>query len=302
MIGTFILLSLAAVGVVTILFLGGPEYHLYKADLHKSAINYFGESASAPTQVNGVAVLRNQSIIRGQSVFQPVSALEQGIACVQQYKKSKDPSLLRIAESELQLLNEAYPVNSKGERWITYAFPFALHQQKALTINPPWNSGMAQGLALELSTSLYFITGAQNFLQLAKEYFAPLEHVIKEKDLTKAPRFVTFMDPSGYVWFEEYAGDISPMRVINGHLYATLGIYDFWQVTGDHKARDLFLGGVETIRHYFPDFRNPGAPSWYSLGTKGLDKAASKKYHFIVTQQIAYVGQVLGSRCCRFRL
>jgi D-glucuronyl C5-epimerase C-terminus len=288
-------LSVLAIGVILLLLPSGPGFHRYKGEIRRSAVGYFAENAPTPSLVGGVAIIKNQSIIRGHSVFQPVSILEQGIACVQEYQRIKDQKFLHIAESELQLLNKTYPVNSQGERWISYVFPFALHQQQSLTINPPWHSGMAQGLAVELATSLFSMTGDKNYLISAQQYFAPLALVFKEKTLPQTQRFVSFVDPAGFLWFEEYAGDITPNRVINGHLYATLGIYDYWQATGSHQARDLFFGGVETIRHYFPEFRNPGGASWYSLGTKGVDKAASRKYHAIVTGQISYLGRLLGS-------
>ena len=56
-----------------------------------------------------------------------------------------------------------------------------------------------------------------------------------------------FVDRHGYLWFEEYAGDTKPLLVLNGHMFAIFGVWDYYQLTQSAKAKRLFDGGVTLL-------------------------------------------------------
>jgi len=86
-----------------------------------------------------------------------------------------------------------------------------------------------------------------------------------------------FVDDRGYVWLEEYPKD-PPLRVLNGHISAALGLYYYANATGDPRAVQLFDAAATTVRHEVEDFRVPGSYSKYDLET-GL--SAGPEYHAI---------------------
>lgn len=95
------------------------------------------------------------------------------------------------------------------------------------------------------------------------------------------------------LWFEEYAGDVAPMKVLNGHLFAVFGLYDVWRHTGSSEAELLALEGARTVAHYSEDFRRPPGPSVYGLRVDS-PIARSPKYHSIHIRQLLYLEQMTG--------
>ena len=77
--------------------------------------------------------------------------------------------------------------------------------------------------------------------------------------------WTTFTDDDGYLWFEEYPGATTPLRVLNGHVSALYGYWERAQATGNEAARRLFDGGATTALHYAELLRRPGAYSGYSV-------------------------------------
>jgi hypothetical protein len=151
---------------------------------------------------------------------------------------------------------------------------------------------MAQGLVLSLSSRLYEETKDLKYLKESQKVFAALDQIFKVKDLTKDSQFVTFIDDKNYLWLEEYAGDVAPMKVINGHIFAIFGLADYWKVSASSEAADLIDGGATTIDHYFNSFRNPGGVAWYGLRIQNNPNALSKKYHRIVTDQLKVLASI----------
>ncbi len=58
-------------------------------------------------------------------------------------------------------------------------------------------------------------------------------------------------------------GDVEPLLVFNGHIFALYGLYDYAMLTGDAHAIDFFDGGATTIRNHIDTIRVPGGISYY---------------------------------------
>ena len=83
--------------------------------------------------------------------------------------------------------------------------------------------------------------------------------------------------PSG-LFFEEYPSG-TPSRVLNGHIFTLLGIYDLWKSSGREDIKDAFLSGVRAFESLRPLYRKYILWTNYDLYLGG--RTASLKYHLL---------------------
>ena len=135
-------------------------------------------------------------------------------------------------------------------------------------LTPPWRSGMAQGAGLDVLSKAYAITKDPSYLTSAK--YALNAFLVSVKN-----GGVTYQDSDQDWWFEEYvANNGIESRVLNGAIYALLDIYEFWKITGDTTARDVYFKGLSSIRNRLAEY-DTGWWSYYdAIGT-----IATEKYH-----------------------
>lgn len=107
---------------------------------------------------------------------------------------------------------------------------------------------------------------------------------------------MTTLDANGRVWFEEYASDrTTPPLVINGLAFAIFGMYDYFQITQDPRARILMDAGATTYRDSHPEYRNPGGISYYCAENPHCQHyrwARSVHYHEVVVDQLKVLSQM----------
>jgi hypothetical protein len=178
-----------------------------------------------------------------------------------------------------QLILEAF--EEDDAEFYPYWYPWHLHQLIDFPMTPPWYSGMAQGYALIAFCRLARITGSDRYLLHAERTFHSLLRVPSDRNLT----WVTDIIDQNFIWFEEYAKDQGESdRTINGHIYAIYGLYEYFLMTGDERARELADGGLTTTLHIMDRWRVPGRISTYCL-THGTYAAS---YHASHCRQLVY--------------
>jgi len=136
-------------------------------------------------------------------------------------------------------------------------------------MTPPWRSGMAQGLALQVLIRAHSITNDEKYLNSAQRllncFFVGLEN-----------GGVTRKSAASGWWYEEYADEGSEeTRVLNGMMFAVIGIHDYYQYTGDADAKYLFDQGIKALEKGLPMYDNNGNSYYDILGNP------SGKYHDI---------------------
>ena len=181
-------------------------------------------------------------------------------------------------------------VISRDAWYFPYPFDFALHGRATETLRAPWYSAMAQGLALSLFVDLYERTDDDAWLTAATGTVASFRNGPE----TGMP-WVIHIDDAGYLWLEEYPVD-PPNRsdfTLNGHMFATFGLFDYATLTGDPLTTTLFDGGVTTARRYGGSFAPDGfrVQRWLSAYCLRHD-VLDAKYHGIVTDQFIAVHSI----------
>jgi hypothetical protein len=132
---------------------------------------------------------------------------------------------------------------------------------------PPWTSGLSQGTAIQAFARGYDLLGDPAYKRVGHDALGAFE---------KAPPLGVRVSADGGSHYLIYS--MSPgLRVLNGFLQATTGLYDFATLTGDAKARKLFKAGDRAARREVPKF-DTGAWSRYSLGGRESDLG----YHRLV--------------------
>jgi hypothetical protein len=81
---------------------------------------------------------------------------------------------------------------------------------------------------------------------------------------------------------EEYAG-AHPDRTYNGQMFSAWGLWDYYRLTSDARARTLWDGAVTTVVAYAPPIRNAGWLSSYCLSHQW---SVVETYHLIHISQL----------------
>jgi len=162
-----------------------------------------------------------------------------------------------------------------------------------LSLEPGWYSAMAQGQAMSLLVRAHARSGRQEYLDAAVRALALF-------DVTSADGGIVakFMDQ--YVWYEEYP-TIPPCFVLNGFMYALIGLYDVSVTTSPGEARStatrLFSSGVASLRRMLPLF-DTGSGTVYDLRHLTLGAAAPPNrarwdYHATHVNQLLLLSSLL---------
>jgi hypothetical protein len=152
---------------------------------------------------------------------------------------------------------DALMAHADGVRF-PYRFDFPQEHEKA-----PWTSMFAQGLALVLFTWL---------------------------DRPEAPAIAGTITPDAGGWFEEYPGS-SP--VVDGHIFAALGLYEYAHASGDKRAERRALDAIELVRAQVGVFVTSSGV-WYDLQH---EQRLGALYPSIEIEQFSWLSAITGERC-----
>lgn len=222
----------------------------------------------------------------GQRADHPVAYAQYGISALMEYEATGEQLWLDRAVRHAERLAEIR-TERDGAWWFPYLFPWTYYQR---TMTVPWWSGMAQGQALSLFTRLAEATGDTRWSDAAHStwlsFLQPREAGVP---------WSTMVD-SGHLFFEEYAGNQPPLLVLNGHVFALFGVYDYWRMTGDAEAARYIDGAATTVLAIMPLIRNPGGVSYYCVQAVYCQSPLwqNSAYHAIHSWQLDTVARLTG--------
>lgn len=214
----------------------------------------------------------------GKVYNQPLSQAQYALANLNSYRLTANSAYLTIAERNAQRIVDRSVV-SDGARYFHYDFAFAPLHDTSQQLSAPWYSAMAEGEALSTFTRLYLATKDPKWRTAADATF---------KSLSQAPSgrnpFVSYVDSAKHLWLEEYPRypSADSENVLNGHIFATFGLLDYWQLTRNTEALSLIRGAIATVQAtVMTRFRRVNAASVYSL----RHKTPAGSYHAVVIEQ-----------------
>lgn len=153
------------------------------------------------------------------------------------------------------------------------------------TLRAPWYSGLAQGQGISVLVRAYKDSGDARYLDAAQQALACFRVPMQSGG-------VAFTDGSGDLWFEEYIVS-PPTHILNGFIWATWGLYDYFLATNDRSVHELFSRAVRTMLHNL-DRYDLGFWSLYEQSGTRVPMVASPFYHQLHIVQLRIMHRLTG--------
>ena len=143
------------------------------------------------------------------------------------------------------------------------------------SVQAPFTSGMTSGLAMEVMLKAFSLTGDSSLLHDASL-------LLQGFAVSVAAGGFTFQESTGW-WYEEIAdaGGHTP-RILDGHIFALMGLHYYDSVRHDSLAGRYFRLGEAALRHVLPAYDAGDGNMYYDK----YGKPADKKYKKILTAQM----------------
>jgi hypothetical protein len=130
---------------------------------------------------------------------------------------------------------------------------------------------MTQGHAMQVLVRAHALTRDP-------QYYAAAQHALEAMFLDIADGGVRIRDPAraDAWWYAEYPSPSRPRRVLNGMMFALVGIHELWVVRGDERARTALGNGLRAALQRLSDY---DTGSWSRYDARGTP--AGPGYHRI---------------------
>lgn len=157
------------------------------------------------------------------------------------------------------------------------------------SVGVPYTSGMTSGLAIQVFTDAYRLTKSSKYLEYAKAllngYFVPVQ----------AGGF-TYTGDKGW-WYEELADTaMHTPHILDGHIFAITGVYEYWLVTKDDSAAIIIDKGIQSLKSTLACYDIGNGWAYYDI----YKKPADKKYQRILTAQMQQLYSISANSLFKF--
>jgi hypothetical protein len=204
---------------------------------------------SHPKDEDGVP-MRDRSGVR---FYSPTGVAWAGVELLAIYVRTGNQFAYDVAHACARKLRELMD-RAGGSGWLPWTVPNGKNR-----LRPPWYNALSQGTALALFSRLYQLEHDPDDLKTANLLFKTFEQIGPRDD-----PWISQITRRGYLWFEHFAGGYHE-HVLNAHMWATFGLYDYWLIAPSAASLRFLEGGVTTVRDKAHKFRRPGTYSWYCL-------------------------------------
>lgn len=198
--------------------------------------------------------------------YNPLAVAQYGLGHYNLFLASQDQKHLYVAKVQADWLLRNLEENKFG-LWV-WKHKFQWHYKHYL--QPGWYSAHAQGTGISLLARMYKHTKDERYLEAAHKAFESLDTPISDGG-------VKYIDHNNNTWLEEYLVN-PPTHILNGFFWALWGVWDYYVLTKDERARLLFDSCVKTFKIYLPRY-DAGFWSLYDLSQQALKMVASPFYH-----------------------
>lgn len=223
----------------------------------------------------------------GERADHPVVYAQYGLSALIEYQRTGEAMWLERALRHAERITEMR-VERDGAWWYPYLFPWTYDRR---TLAAPWSSAMAQGEALSLFTRLAETTGDARWAEAADRTWASFA----QEHTGTGPWGTLVIDD--HLYFEAFAGNQPPLLVLNTHVFAMFGVYDYWRYTGDPEAARYFDGAATSLlERMLPVSRVEGGISFYCVQAEYCHRPLwqSDRYHLIVIWQMDTLARITG--------
>jgi len=243
-------------------------------------MNFAGKAGYAgPHDSSGIPLLNYRGAIGVQ--YNPIAIAQWGLGNLGIFRKTAHTESERKFLRASDWLSAHLEPNACGIPVWNHHFDWEYRSR----LKAPWYSGLAQGQGISLLVRAHAQTGEKRYLEAAAVAF----HSFLRNTNNGG---VTFTDPEGNLWFEEYLVS-PPTHILNGFMWAAWGVYDFFLATANVEARELFASAVKTLQTNLHRY-DLGFWSLYEQSGTRLPMVASPFYHRLHITQLRVMHRLTG--------
>lgn len=216
----------------------------------------------------------------------PVAQIQYALNNLASFRATGDPFYLKRcrANAERNISRRTY---ARGAYYYPYPFNYTHTVHTGLVFKAPWYSGMAQGEALSLFSQLASLSPALSYTDRQRyRTIAGYTFVSLLRSNNYNPWVIN--KDGEYYWIQEYPTRPEngyPDYTYNGMMFAMLGIWDYYKLTSDPLAFQLWDGSLTTIDKYYPNLRNIGDASDYCR-THNIPTPTYHQHHIDLLDQL----------------
>lgn len=223
-------------------FIEEPIYYPVRSDALFSCNLVYDEKGAVFNDYKGI-IGRN---------YNPAYVAWHGISNLQKWLETKDDKYYGVFKDQVSWLKENY--KDGAERGYVWTYEFDWQEGLKGRFKAPWISAMAQGLCISLLVRASTVLNDAECLQIAAQ-------AVKVFELNVEAGGVRHIE-DGHALYEEYPA--YPLaHVLDGSLFALVGLYDLWRATSNESNKKIFFEGVRGVEYKlaFWNYRNKW--SWY---------------------------------------
>lgn len=222
----------------------------------------------------------------GKKQFHPVWVAQYAIAAIVKYEQTGEVGWLNRAIRHADELIRNRVV--RGDAWF-YQYNWSKTYDQR-TLKDRWWSGMAQGEALTVFSKL-------NQLRPSSKWRSAAWHTFQSYTLIGAHSNRipwTSVIIGRELWFEEYAGRMQPLQVLNGQIFAIYGLWEYYKINPSPAVRVLADGGLTTVLESMDAIRAEGQCSYYCAQGGYCQRPIWQHhgYHMIHVQQLETLARI----------
>ena len=267
----------------------GPGRHV---DLTSPRGYYLDYSSRADypfeTDAQGVPLWRSG----GTVPYSPTDVAQFALGNLERYLESGSLPGRRLFEASVRCLMRTFEEVPGG--FVGWPMPTAPRAYRE-ALGDGWFSGMAQGEIISVLVRAETLFGIKDAMELAGRALTALDVPVEDGGLLRE-----IGDPGAggglerMAFAEEYPMPSRPSLVLNGHVHALWGIYDYLLVAGDERAQGLFQRCVRGLEYLLERY-DLGYWTRYDLdeGWRGVN-VASPMYHRIHIGQMKWLARITG--------
>ena len=218
--------------------------------------------------------------------YNPIAIAQYGLGNYNLFRRTADPSRRQKFFLIADWLSAHLEQNARGLAVWNHHFNWEYRD----TLKAPWYSALAQGQGISMLVRAHKESGDVRYLDAATRALAVFTRPVDSGG-------VAFTDDHGDLWFEEYIVS-PPTHILNGFIWASWGVYDYFLATKDSSAKDgpareLFTRGVQTLVRNL-DRYDLGFWSLYEQSGTRLPMVASPFYHQLHIVQLRIMHRLTG--------
>ena len=241
------------------------QWYEFQIDTHKPVVE------SSRLDDNGIAL----NVRDGTPHYNPVTIAQYGLNTYGFYIVENNEDYLEEA-----ILQAEYLVNMQDKETGDFYYDFDYFAYGTTeTLKAPWTSAMAIGNVLSLYSRIYSVTKDEKYIKSGDLALQPLIKTVAEGGLVS--------EFNGHKFYEEYP-TTKGNYTLNGFMFTLIGLYDYYKVTGNELAKELYNEGIETLKYMLPYYDSAGISLYHlaHLVYPNQEVYYNRKYHVIHIAQL----------------